>query len=371
MDSFEVAVIGAGFAGAASAWFLARRGITDVLVLDQETLPGVHSSGRNAAMVRQVVPDPAIAALAREGAAFIRSQPVEWQSHAPYRQNGSLLLAENDMFRALERDAQIARDGGIEVRMLDREQCLSIAPWIEGGSFTGGAYCPTDGIVDIAALLDLFLNEARSLGVTVHLGERLTGIDTRDGSVAGIRTTEGAYAVKTIINASGAWAAEVAAMAGAQQIPLIPYRRHLFVTESIPGIDTNWPFVWDISHEAYFRPEPPGLLLCACDEQAASPGVPAEDPDVMEFLAEKLIKCFPRLAETSVVRHWAGLRTMAPDHRFVVGCDARVQGFFWLAGMGGHGVTTSGAIGRLTADLVASGRDSGNGPFDPSRFIKV
>lgn len=368
MESAEIAVIGAGFAGAAAACFLARQGFTDLIVLDQEAAPGMHASGKNAAMVRQLIPDPAIATLAREGAAFILSQPAEWKTRAQFEPNGSLLLAEGEAFEALKRDAEGAQRNGVQTEILSPAECLAKSPWIEGGHFDGGAFCPSDGVVDIAGLLKAYLDEAERLGARIRFSSKVIDLKTENGRVSRIETTQGSYAVRTVVNAAGAWAGRIADMAGAQDIGLVPYRRHLFVSDWMEGIDPRWPFVWDISHEAYFRPEPPGLLLCACDEKAMAPQEPLEDPSAMEFLAEKMIGCFPKLMDVSISRHWAGLRTMAPDHRFVIGWDKKVEGFFWLAGMGGHGVTTSAAIGRLTADLIAGNRRDDAETFDPARF---
>lgn len=368
MDSVEVAIVGGGFAGAAAAWSLAQRGLTDILVLEKEASAGVHASGRNAAMVRQVVGDRAIAALAREGAAFIRSPPAKWREKAAFEQNGSLLLAKGREFDALRDDVRDAVEHGLEVRLLEPGECLRIAPWIEGDAFDGGAWCPSDGIVDIAALLQCYLNEAERLGARVRYGAAVTGVTVDGGRVAGLKTTAGPVAARTVVNAAGAWAGEIGRQAGALEVPVVAYRRHLFVTGRLDGVDPAWPFVWDISHEAYFRPEPPGLLLCACDESPQPPGDAQEAPEAMELLAEKMIECFPRLADVSIARQWAGLRTMTPDRRFAVGWDTNARGLFWLAGLGGHGVTTSAAAGRLAAELILRGPGADAGPFDPSRF---
>ena len=110
--------------------------------------------------------------------------------------------------------------------------------------------------------------------------------------------------------------------------------------------------MWDETHGLYFRPESGGLLLSPCDETDYAPGDVASDPAAAGHLAEKLARWMPRLAGVAVRRTWAGLRTLAPDSHFVIGEDPVRRGFFWCAGLGGHGVAASAAAGRLAADAV-------------------
>jgi glycine/D-amino acid oxidase-like deaminating enzyme len=134
-------------------------------------------------------------------------------------------------------------------------------------------------------------------------------------------------------------------------------------------VDKSWPFVWDVSHDIYFRPEGDGLLLCACDQDQLPACDPAVDAAAEELLAEKINRFMPGLAAASIHRRWAGLRTLTPDGRFVIGWDPRVEGLFWVAGLGGHGVTTSSAVGALAADLIVAGFENKSEPFSPDRFV--
>ena len=160
----------------------------------------------------------------------------------------------------------------------------------------------------------------------------------------------------------------VAKLAGAQELPLKPCRRHLFVSPPIAWVDSHWPFVWDVTHDIYFRPEGEGLLLCACDQSVMAPGDPPVDESVKEMLAEKIERFMPALNGVSISRGWAGLRTLTPDGRFVIGWDPQVDNFFWVAGLGGHGMTTSAAVGELAAKLLMAGQTDEAEPFRPGRF---
>ena len=151
-------------------------------------------------------------------------------------------------------------------------------------------------------------------------------------------------------------------------MPMRPCRRHLFVSPPIDWVDPTWPFVWDVAHDIYFRPEGEGLLLCACDQTELPPGDPPIEESVKELLAEKIERFMPALSGVSISRGWAGFRTLTPDGRFVIGRDPKIKNFFWVAGLGGHGMTTSSAVGELAADLLLGAPETRSAPFAPDRF---
>jgi D-arginine dehydrogenase len=204
--------------------------------------------------------------------------------------------------------------------------------------------------VDVAALLEGYLRGAAAAGVRLKLvaGGRLR----RCAGRWIVETRAGRIETPIVVNAAGAWARAVAREAGASDLPVQPFRRHLVASAPTDAVDVHAPYLWDVSHGLYFRPESGGLLLSACDETAAAADACAIDPSVAELLAHKVERFMPRLADLSVLRMWAGLRTLTPDRNFVVGPDPNAEGFIWCAGLGGHGVTASAAVGRMAADAV-------------------
>jgi len=369
MISCEYLVVGAGFAGAATAYHLTRRGSADVLILEQETIPGFHSSGRNAAMIRQCVSDPALAQLARDGAAFLRDFPPDWPVPVQFKQNGSLLLGNGEGWEKLKRDAEDGRALGIGVDLWTPAQAKRYVSVLKDAEFEGAVWCATDGIIDIHALLSGYLKAATAKGVRIRYGAKVQAVET---GKEGLQVTVAGEVIKTrmLINATGAWANVIARMAGAAELPLRPCRRHLFVSPPLDWADPHWPFVWDVSHDIYFRPEGEGLLLCACDQVELSPGDPPVDPSVGELLAEKIERHMPALSQVSINKSWAGFRTLSKDGRFIIGPDPNVPGFFWVAGLGGHGVTTSSAVGALAADLITADGGKTSAAFSPARFLQ-
>jgi glycine/D-amino acid oxidase-like deaminating enzyme len=322
----DILIIGAGLAGASTACSLRRRGVRDVLVVEQEAFAGVHSSGRSAALVRVRTADPDILAMASEGAGVLRTGEP-----APFRRTGSILIGQGD------------------------EDVAGRFPPARGH----GLWSPDDGVVDVAALLRTYL-----AGQAVRYNTRVLGIDPSGDRLA-VETTQGVIRAKVVVNAAGPWAGVVG------DIDLTPMNRHLFVTPPRGDIGPDWPFVWHDAEGLYFRPESGGLLLCACDETPAAPGDYRDDRDVMERLCDLVTTLQPGLGDIAVMNRWVGQRTFATDRRFVIGYDPRDPRLFHVAGLGGHGVTCSPAVGRLAADLLIAGPSAGSNPFDPARLASA
>lgn len=319
----RVVIVGAGLAGAATAWHLARRGLEDVVLLEQEQTPGRHASGRNASLVREYVADPAWSDLTQAGAAFLRTAGL-----ASFARNGSLLIGLGDT--PVERFVPSA---------------------------TGRAlHSPGDGIVDVAGLLHAYLR-----GRDVRTSVRYEG---HHPSGRGIRveTSAGPLEADVVVNAAGAWAGSIGGL------PLVPLGRHLFVSTEDPAIDPRWPFVWDVREGLYFRPESGGWLLSACDETPGTPGDYTVDEEVGLLVAERVARLQPGLGDLRLQHEWLGYRTFAPDRRPVIGFDARDPHLFHVAGLGGHGVTTSWPVGRIAADLLLGAAAHPAPGLDPRRM---
>ncbi len=323
MEQRRFVIVGAGLAGAATAFHLKRAGVTDVLLLEREGVAGVHSSGRNASLLRERIDAPDLQPLANEGAAALRSGDL-----GRFRRNGSVLLGlgETDVSRLMP----LARGKGL--------------------------HCPDDGIVDVAQVLATYLE-----GQEVRWRAPLLGWRS-EGERVVLTTPQGEIATEVLVNAAGAWAGEVGGL------PMTPTNRSVFVSEPLPGIDPSWPFVWDVKAGLYFRPELGGLLLCPCDETPAGPGDYREDPGLVELLAGRVRALQPGLPAYRVAYRWVGQRTFSPDRGLVLGFDPREPRLFHVAGLGGHGVTLSFALGRLAARLLVE-RTPAATPFAPARIL--
>ena len=356
-DSGRVAIIGAGLAGGATAFGLVRRGVRNIVLLEQEEIPGYYASGRNAALIRELGSKAEIRRLIRHGTRFLTSPPASFPASPGFRRVGSLLLASGKQASALHSWIEMDRRDDPDVRMLSPREVKSWIGVVEPANMEIAAHTVTDGVIDIHALLHGFLAGARSAGAEIRFHARATDILTKDGRVTGVKIENGELCeCDILVNAAGPWAARVAELAGAAKLPFLTLRRHLAQSGLLEDIDPSWPFVWDITHEVYFRPESGGVLLCPCDEGPIEPCDPPVDHSQIELLAEKVAVSFPGLKNVELRRTWACIRTFVEDRQIVVGPDPLLEGFFWVAGLGGNGVGLAPALSELVSDLILEHR---------------
>jgi glycine/D-amino acid oxidase-like deaminating enzyme len=341
-------IVGAGFAGAATAWALGRLGCGPGVILEQEPSWGVYSSGRNAAMARLAEPDATIGVLARRS--LTRIKGLESAAAPLFRPIGGLTLAgvHGAMVVAGERDFMKRHD--IHSVLLSAPRARGRFSFLAGVDFEVALWCPEEGVVDIHALLGLYLASAREAGFTLHTDCRAEALLLEGGRVTGVHTSAGDVRAEAVIDAGGAWAGKLGRPAA--PVPLQPLRRHIFVSAPTDFMDPEGPIVWVEDAAFYFRPESGALLLSPCDETPAPAGDPPTDPAAGELLAEKIARRAPGLADLEIARSWACLRTFAPDRRPVMGADPDVSGLFHVSGLGGFGMMCSAAVGELAADLI-------------------
>ena len=371
--SAAVVVVGGGFAGLSTANALHRRGVTDLVILEQEPVPAFHSSGRNAAILRRLIEEPTTLALA------IASHPALSALTNPdgsplIKRTGGLLIGDLPFLDHLASIASgAATSPPLSVERWTREQALARVPVLADSDFAGALYLADDGVVDIHGLTQALLRPVRD---RFHPKTPVIGLEHAHGRVTAVHTPDGRIATGHLVLAGGFGSNAIAAFAGLDPLPFKPVRRHLFVTSATGLVARDAPWVWNGSAGFYFRPEGQGLLLCACDAtpwRDDQPIDPPVDPAAREWLAEKLTARAPRLSELRPTRGWAGLRVLTPDDRFVLGPDPRLAGLTWVAGLGGHGMTTACAVGELGADLVLGQATSGlphlAPALAPSRFL--
>lgn len=370
-------VIGAGFAGLSTALHLLRGGQRRVVVLEQDRRPGGRSSGRNAGMIRQALTDPVLCGLAVEG----RRSLERWAASGAdlgWARTGSLLLASGPDTRQLDRVRAALGRHNVPCQSWDLRKAGRAVPPLSEARFDAGLYCPSDARIDIHRLV-------RSLSAAVR---RLGGAVVLDAPVRSIQRTGGAYTVRAgaaleyrapvLVNAAGAWAERIAHLAGASRQPLVPYRRHLYECAYRDERTQGWPFVWDLSADFYFRPIRQGLLMSPCDKKPFKPGPGGRMPGgesadraVRRSFCRKAAAFTPRFGRLRILSEKAGLRTMTPDGRFLIGPDPAREGFFWAAGLGGHGVTTAFPVGRLAAgSVLGTARAPEIAPHLPSRYVR-
>jgi D-arginine dehydrogenase len=360
MTRTDVLVIGGGFAGLSTAYALAKKGVKRIVVIEGEKKLGGHSSGRNAGMIRQAIAELVTARLAKDGRDRLARAERKFWGDIGFEPNGSLLLSESKASGELEATERTLRRIGVASRWLSRHEAERKVPILKGAEFSRALFCPSDALVDIKALLAGFLKALRYHKVKVLCGVKVRLIEKKKGGFL-VTGSHGKFFSKRIINAAGAAAGLIAEKAGAARVPLVPYRRHLFQSGPFRKAAAKWPFVWDVSRNFYFRPVGPSLLLSPCDRVAvtkryAARGREKVDAHMKRILFQKMKAFRADFGGLTIKEGKSGLRTMTSDGRFVIGEDPKLKDFYWVAGLGGHGVTTCFSVGEFAAASILNGK---------------
>jgi glycine/D-amino acid oxidase-like deaminating enzyme len=350
VETAEVVIIGGGIAGLSLAFHLARAGQQGIVLLEREDLPGTYASGHNAAVARTLTGRDEHTALTVEGRRRLAEAGLLQAS------GGLLVSAEPGPLAPFEAEAgrhgvEIHRGEGIPLPGLKAAEHLAI---------------PGDGVIDIAGLVRTCAEGARANGADLRFSCALRALSATEAGFD-LDTDRGPLRARTLALAAGAWAGDLGRLAGSR-IAFTPLRRSLVWSGA--SHPQQEPWAWWVDRPFYMRPESGGLLMCPCEEVAVPlpprGKQPDTDPAVLEGLFTSLRELAPQLADRPITRYWTGLRTFAPDRRFVLGWDPWNPRLFWSAGFGGHGMTSGLAAGAMAAERFL--RRGETGPLDPARF---
>ncbi|MBW1782573.1 MAG: FAD-binding oxidoreductase [Deltaproteobacteria bacterium] len=372
-SNFDAIIIGCGIAGASVAYFLAERGMTDILILEREPQPGYHATGRSAAVLVELDLIPSVLELKLLGGRFLRNPPVGFSKNPLLQQSGILILFQGSLWEQAMEMVPDLRQSGAAVNVLSPEETLSKITVVSPDNFDGAVLLPEDGHIDVNELLWSYLRHTRHRGAQLRCNEEVLDIRVDRGRCWAVITATGEYRCQRIINAAGAWAGKIRALAGPSPVQMTPYRRTIVTFMAPEGLEVRkWPLVADLSHDLYFSPESAGLMASPMDQDPMPPCDVRHDELGVARTMEKLEQLVPRLVPRSIIHKWAGLRTFAPDQVMVVGEDPDVKGFFWLSGQGGAGIETSPAVGQIASDLIVEGRTQlmDASVLSPARFTK-
>jgi len=357
-ETSDVVIIGSGIVGSSVAYHLAQQGCTNVLVLEREAHQGKGSTGKSMGGVRAQFSTPVNIQMSKYSIDFFSKFDEVVGHPADYRAHGYLFCATNEKhlnYLKANRERQNAF-GVTNVEWVTPEDIVKIVPQLRVDDILGGTFCPTDGFVDPHSVMMGFMLNAREKGVRLWLDTRVTGIEVEDGRVTSVVTSRGPVSTRIVVNAAGAWAAQIANMAGAE-LPVEPLRRQLVPTEPFDELPKRFPMVIDMSTGFHFRREGKGILL-AWNDPKETPGFKTDfDETFVEKILTHAASRVPVLAEAEVNprRAWAGLYEMTPDHHAIIGQSPNVQGLYFVNGFSGHGVMHSPASGQITADLILQG----------------
>ncbi len=334
MEHVDTVIVGAGLAGCSLAWHLGER----VLLLEQGEQAGAEATAQNAGMVRRLSEDPIERALSFRSTALLEEQGEAWGAS---RVTGAVLALAHDPWHLHDAVAALRLRGARVERGTD-------LPVLRGARLAEAWTLPDERVADGHVLVQGFLRESRA---ELRLGVRVEGLEASSGRITGLRTSQGPISADRVVLAAGAWCSQLAATLGLRR-PLVPLRRTILHSQPHPLSHTDHPWVWLDDVGLYFRPEAGGWLASGCDEAVdrAPPGPGSQGPVEEEpraLLLDKL-RHIPALADLKLRGGWSGLRTFAPDRRPVLGQD-EVEGLWWLAGLGGFGVTCCAGAGQVVA----------------------
>jgi len=345
----EVIVVGAGIAGASVAYELApdRR----VLLLERESQPGYHTTGRSAALFTETYGNAVMRALTRASRSFLLRPPPGFAPAPLLSPRGTLLVARADQRAALERAFDECSALVDNLVLWTGEELRSRVACFAPGQVAAGLLEPDAMDIDVHALHQGYLRGLRARGGTLRCSAEVRTL-THDGQLWSVDTSAGPFAAPLLVNAAGAWADEIGRLAGAASVGLVPKRRTAITFDPPAGVAIDrWPAVIDIDEQWYFKPDAGRILASPADETPSPPcDAQPEDYDIA-VLVDRLTGA-TTLSVPRIHARWAGLRSFVADKTLVAGFDGSAPGFLWLAGQGGYGIQTAPAAARAAAALL-------------------
>lgn len=356
----HVVVIGGGIVGMASAYYLRQAGI-DVTVLEQGRI-GHGSTPRAGGGIREQYSSAISIGLSRESIKIWTAFEDHFNVDIEYRRNGYLYLARTDeTVKALKQAVDFHADHDVGSEFIHPDQLTEICSGIRADRYAGATYCGTDGYADPERALQGFALGAARNGADIRLGRRVTDVCTNGDRVTGVRTEQTTFDADAVVNAAGAWAGKVSALAGID-LNIWPERRQLAVVEPERAMTGDEPFVTDLDSGSYFRPEPSEVAYVGghfAETEQADPDTyrREHDPGWADLaLAEAADVATYFGSESRIRQGWAGLYAMTADHHPII--EEVTPGFIVASGFSGHGFMQSPATGQLVTELVQDGEGS-------------
>jgi sarcosine oxidase subunit beta len=366
----EVAIIGGGIMGVSTAYYLAKRGVSDVVILEKDLLAQA-STGLSVGGIRQQFSNPANIRLSQESVRVYKRFEDDFGAEIKFRQVGYIFLAQKqETWNDFLSDVETQRQHEVSVEVLSPEDIKQQWPYLNVDDLKGGTFGPKDGYADPYLAAMGFANSARKLGVRIEEKTEVTAIRIKGGRVQGVETAKGSISAPAVVNVAGPWGGEVAKMAGLD-LPVKPYRRQVFMTKSFDAIPKPVPMIIDQDVTFYFRGEEPGIIMGMSNPDEPSSFNLNVDRDFLEKVIEAAIRRAPLLEKAKFLRGWGGLYTITPDDNPIIGEAPDVEGIFSAIGFSGHGFQQAPAVGLILSQLIVDGQANFDlKPFAYDRFEK-
>jgi sarcosine oxidase subunit beta len=345
----DVVIIGGGVMGASTAFHLAEAGV-NVTLLERDSLAS-GSTSKAAGGVRANFSDELNIALGLRSLEAFENFKVRPGQDIDLHQTGYLfILTKPEDVELFEGSVKLQNSMGVESRMLTPQEAQEISPLLNTDGVLAAAFSPRDGHCTPESVVLGYATGARKHGASIHTGVEVTGIVHDGSTISAVDTTAGRIATTTVINCAGAWSPQIGAMVGLE-IPVVPYRREILITEPIPDLPANFPMTIDFSTSFYFHREGPGLLTGFSDQSVEAGFSLNRDDSFAEKLGELAMVRAPRVLDAGIRSGWAGLYEVTPDHNALLGEWKKMSRFLYATGFSGHGFLQGPAIGEIFRDL--------------------
>lgn len=359
-QKFDVVIVGAGIVGTCMAYWLAKKGVKSIAVLEKGIGPGNESTGKSAGGIRAQFSNEINIRMMIDAVKFYETFEKEIGGHIDFVQSGYLFMVTTDeLKKSFQQNVQLQRRLGLKVEELTPAQIKAKAPYVNTEDVIYGTFCPTDGYADPTGAAQALWQWTRERGVKYFFQAEVKGVKTQGNRVLSVVTDQGEFEGSLFLNGAGAWSNELAKMANTE-VPVYPLRRMLFITKPIPTdvIPAVIPMTIDMDTGFYCRRESGGLLL-GMEDDREPPGFNLTlQWEWLEVLIEKAMPRIPYLEQCEIMRGWAGLYDQSPDHSAVLGRVPGTANFFIVSGFSGHGFMQAPIATRLVAELMIDGKAS-------------
>ena len=363
-ETAEVVIVGGGIEGAAAAWALAERGVTDVLVVERNTV-GSGMTGKSSGIVRCHYGVSSLAAMATVGLEVFESAEALFGHDIGFRQNGYVVGVGEPNVESLRKSLAAQRAVGVQTEEVDTAEVAKMWPFAELAPFAAFAFEPRGGFGDAYQTAQAFAVAARGAGVRVRQGTAMTDLLLDGDRVTGVRLSDGTQVdAGTVVVATGVWTKPLLARYGID-VPIRVVREQLVMIA--PGVDKDavcrLPVFSDLVSLQYIRPEPNGELLFGNSDlshvQDADPDayLNRAGEDFIDVTVDRVGNRFPGFADAAITSSYAGCYDVTPDWNPVISRTG-LDGLVVAAGFSGHGFKIAPAVGQLVADLVIDGHSA-------------
>ncbi|VAW05908.1 Glycine oxidase [hydrothermal vent metagenome] len=348
MTVYDVIIIGAGIAGASIASEIAAH--RSVVLLEAEEQPGYHATGRSAAFWTESYGGPQVQPLTTASLEHLANPPSDFSSRSFLKPRGAINIAKGDQAGLVDEFMRKFSRSGVTMENWDASRLQSTIAHLKP-AWQHGVYEPDCCDIDVAGLHAAYLRNARKNNVALKCNTKVQALSCNN-LIWNVETNAGPFNARTIVNAAGAWADEIAILAGVRPIGIQPMRRTMVQIKTDPPSSPEMALIVALDGSFYFKPEAGGSYwLSPHDEAPVPPGdVTPEELDVATAIDR--FQSVLNVEVKSVLHKWAGLRSFAPDRLPVYGFDPVDRSFFWFAGQGGFGIQTAPAAAKLAKAIL-------------------